>query len=102
MFRLRSHPEADAELDDQLAYLSRETLWQATKFADAFQAALVRIRTHPTHAHFIWKEFRRFNMPGFSHSLIYRSRNDEVFLIAVMHEKRHPDYWKNRIQDDLE
>lgn len=72
MFDLRTHPEAEQELDDAVRHLAERTLWQATRFADAYHSALVRIRTEPAHAHFVWREFRRYNIPGFSHSLIYR------------------------------
>ena len=101
MHEIRSHPEADLELEDALRFLSEQTLWQATRFADAFYAALIRIRTQPSCSHFVWQDFRRYNIPGFSHALIYRQRAHEVYVIAVMHQKRHPDYWKHRIEDDI-
>ncbi len=100
MFRLRTHPEADHEVDNIVRYLSERTLWQGTRFSDAYESTLKRITTRPEGTHFIWREFRRYNIPGFSHALIYRFHHNEVFLIAVMHEKRHPDYWKHRIEDD--
>ena len=100
MYKLRTHPEADAELDEQLGYLRERTLWQATRFADAFHGSLMRLRSHPTLSHFVWKEFRRYNIPGFSHAIIYRVEEDAIYVVAVIHEKRHPDYWKHRIDDD--
>jgi plasmid stabilization system protein ParE len=100
--RLRTHPEADRELEEAISYLADRTLWQASRFADAYHAALDRIIARPEGCHFVWREYRRYNIPGYSHALIYRSRQDEVHLIAVMHEKRHPDYWKYRISDDQE
>jgi hypothetical protein len=32
--------------------------------------------------------------------VIYREEADAIYVIAVMHEKRHPDYWKERIDED--
>jgi len=29
--------------------------------------------------------------------LIFREHNDEVQIIAVMHMKRRPSYWKERV-----
>ncbi len=100
MYDLRTHAEADIELDEALRYLSERTLWQATRFADALHTALKQIRTRPEGSHFVWREFRRYNINGFSYALIYRQQGREVFVIAVMHQKRHPDYWKHRIEDD--
>ena len=102
MFSLRTHPEATAELDEQLAYLkTKELPWSATKFADAYDAALTKIVSHPTRGHFVWREFRRYNIPGQSYALIYREEGTVIFLIALMHEKRHPDYWKSRVPESL-
>ncbi len=33
--------------------------------------------------------------------VVYREYGDAVYVIAVAHEKRHPDYWKRRIIDDI-
>ena len=99
MFKLRTHPEADIELESALQYFAEQTLWQAGRFADAYHAALQKIRHHPECTHFIWKSYRRFNLQRFSYSLIYRHKGDEVYLIALAHDKRHPDYWKTRITD---
>lgn len=45
MFSLRTHPEATAEIDEQLAYLkTKELPWSATKFADAYDAALTELK----------------------------------------------------------
>ncbi len=45
MHELRTHPEADAELEETLRYLSENTLWQATRFADNHHAALLKSGT---------------------------------------------------------
>jgi plasmid stabilization system protein ParE len=100
MSSFRTHPEAAEELDDQLAYLKARTLWAASKFADAYAAALTKIQSHPASGHFVWRQFRRYNIPGQSHAVIYREEADAIYVIAVMHEKRHPDYWKERIDED--
>ncbi len=100
MYDLRTHPEADAELEDQLAYLAERTLWQAGRFADRYRESLIRLRKYRTLDPFVWREFSRYNVPDSSHSIIYRVSKNEVFIIALMHEKRHPDYWKHRIADD--
>lgn len=97
MFELTSHPEVSQELDDQLAWLSRKTLWMAARFADAYAEALRVLATQPTRGHLIWKDYRRYNIPRFPHALIYRAHENTVYLMALMHERRHPDYWKARI-----
>ena len=99
MYDLRTHPEADKELAEALGYLAERTLWHANRFADTYHAALRRLHKQPECRHFVWRDFRRFNISPYPYGIIYRLRNEEVFIVALMHEKRHPDYWKSRIDD---
>jgi len=69
----------------------------ASRFADAYAEALQILTTWPARGHFIWKQYRRYNIPKFPHALIYRVSGSTVHLIALMHERCHPDYWKTRI-----
>lgn len=102
MYKLRTHPEADRELEDIIQRLKDGTLWQASRFADHYYSALLKIREHPEGAHFIWTDYRRLNLKRYPYGLIYRQRDDGIYLIAVAHERRHPDCWKHRIQDNEE
>ncbi len=96
-FEIRTHPAFDRELEEQIAWLKEKTLWVAPRFADAVQKALELLSDRPNFGHPVWQEFRRYNLPGFSHALIYRIEGSTLYLIALMHERRHPDYWKHRL-----
>ncbi len=49
----------------------------------------------------LWRQrkgsFRRINLPAFPYYIAYFIRNETVFVAAVAHAKRHPDYWKRRL-----
>jgi hypothetical protein len=38
-------------------------------------------------------------MKRFSRSIIYRDEDGVVYVVAVMHQRRHPDYWKSRVDE---
>jgi len=40
---------------------------------------------------------RKCRIVRFPYTLIFRELNGEMQVIAVMHMKRHPNYWKERI-----
>lgn len=103
-YSVRTHPEADLELDDYFAYLARETLWQVGQFADHLDVAVGRLRDQPTLCHFVWNDFRRFNMKKYPISIIYRvePESKSIYVVAFMHQRRHPDYWKSRIDEATE
>jgi plasmid stabilization system protein ParE len=102
MNELQQHPEVEAEIDESVHYLEARSLWAADDFIEELRAAMRKIRLNPKHCHFTYQEYRRCNIPRFHHAIIYRQRSEDVvYVIAVIHDKRSPDYWKKRIIDDL-
>ncbi len=42
-------------------------------------------------------KFRRYLIDRFPFGIIYRIEKDTIYIIAIMHLKRRPNYWKKRI-----
>lgn len=100
MKELAQHPEVEAEIEDQVLYYENVSLWSAGHFIEELHDSLLKIRTTPGACHFIHQTYRRCQLRRFPFSLIYREKTAEIYVIALMHDKRHPDYWKARITDD--
>ncbi|WP_395748208.1 hypothetical protein [Prosthecobacter sp.] len=99
MLELQLHPEVEAEIEDWATILAEHSDRAPIQFLAEVRSAFQRICEHPTHAHFIYRNYRRLNLIRFSQAIIYREHSNAVYVIAMMHEKRHPDYWKYRIAD---
>jgi len=41
---------------------------------------------------------RRYLLKNFPYYLIYREINNEIEVVAVMHERRRPGYWRHRLE----
>jgi plasmid stabilization system protein ParE len=41
---------------------------------------------------------RRVKVGGFPYNIIYVLRSDIVFVVAVVHQKRHPRHWLARLE----
>jgi len=41
-------------------------------------------------------EFQRFLLSKFPFSIIYRHKQETIFVVAVMHNSRKPGYWRAR------
>jgi toxin ParE1/3/4 len=39
---------------------------------------------------------RQLTVRGFPYLVVYRIRPDDVYVIAVAHAKRRPEYWRDR------
>jgi plasmid stabilization system protein ParE len=44
-------------------------------------------------------DVRRWNLRHFPYALIFRRVDDVIEIIAVMHARREPEYWKSRLRE---
>jgi plasmid stabilization system protein ParE len=44
------------------------------------------------------QNIRRCRLKRFPYSLLYRADAEEIVVIAVMHHRRRPDYWRSRLK----
>ena len=91
------HPQADAEfLLAQQRYTDASPLL-GRRFYDEITSVFSRIIQHPLR----YKQFdppaRRLFANGFPYEVIYVARPDTIWIIAVMHVRREPGYWRERI-----
>ena len=66
------------------------------EFLDAVDEAVSRIKMNPQGGSPAGGRFRRVYLSRFPYALVYSLERDIAFVAAVMHLKRHPDYWRER------
>jgi toxin ParE1/3/4 len=91
------HPEADAEfLLAQQRYTDASPLL-GRRFYEEVTSVFRRVVEHPLR----FKQFdppaRRLFANGFPYAVVYVVKPDAVWIIAVMHVRREPSYWKQRL-----
>jgi plasmid stabilization system protein ParE len=79
---VRFHPEADLELVE-----ARK--WYAARSEVAAQAFSL---TYPAGR----RGERRFVLDRFPYTVLYRVREDHIYITAVAHQSRRPGYWQHR------
>ncbi len=93
----RWHPEAVAEADAAASFYRERRRELGVRFVNSLDEALGRISIKPE----IYRELepgtRKTRLKTFPYALVYRVRNDKVEIIAVMHVRRRPGYWKDRV-----
>ena len=87
---------ANAEYLEALVWYLERELEVADRFADEVARVLASIGENPR----LWPEiepgFRRALLRGFPYSLIFSIESDRAFVLAVVHHKREPGYWRDR------
>ena len=101
--RVRAHRDAELEIDAAAAYFRGEQAGLEDDFVDAVGERLAafarlpgiarRAPDAPPHV-----DVRRLRLPRFHYVLILAMESKQsAVLVAVMHEKREPGYWRDRI-----
>ncbi|MGV3663711.1 MAG: type II toxin-antitoxin system RelE/ParE family toxin [Prosthecobacter sp.] len=91
------HPEAVEELDDATAYYAKSSILVAARFTEAVEAGVHAIAQHPERQAFLRTTGKRaFRLTKFPYHIVYEELPDRIWVNAVAHERRHPDYWKDR------
>ena len=96
MVRFRLHPDADAEAIEAAARIKADDPAQGEMFVRAVEDALLWVQKEPLLFHCFDGEFRKVRLGKFRYSLVFRIRDNEVQLLAIMHTSRRPGYWKKR------
>lgn len=90
------HPEALAEADGAAAFYKEQQPDLEVRFLEALNDAISRIRRNPLIYRRIEGEVRKCRILRFPYGIVYRVSNDRIEIIAVMHLRQQPGYWKSR------
>ena len=91
--------EAEEELNYSAQYYNNQAPGLGFDFLEEIEKALQEIEQTPERWSNYKKNIRKFNTKRFPFSLYYKFEKnvDKIVILAVAHQKRKPDYWKNRI-----
>lgn len=91
------HPDARHEFNEAALYYERQAAGLGLRFVDAVESGFRQIERSP----FTWRcirgDIRRFLVKTFPFGIVYVCQDDRIFVLAIMHFKREPDYWLGRL-----
>ncbi|SRR5665213_899392 len=91
------HPEAEAELIYAVNYYETCEGGLGYDFAVEVYVAVQRILANPKAWQFIEENIRRSLVNRFPYGVLYAEDKNEIYILAIMHLHRNPDYWKQRM-----
>lgn len=94
--KITFHPNAILDLDEISDWYDAQKENLGYEFLKEFEKLIALIQVFPKMFPILKKEFRKALMSRFPYVVIYKVYNDEIFIAAVMHCKRNPDFWKER------
>ncbi|MEW6246878.1 MAG: type II toxin-antitoxin system RelE/ParE family toxin [Nitrospirota bacterium] len=96
-FQIKFHREASEELERAKAWYEQQRAGLGEAFLHEVESAISRIRDNPT----TWpcypgKDTQRYILHRFPFGIVYQRQSQIIRVLAVMHLKREPGYWKRR------
>jgi len=93
---LELHPAAEAEAREaRLRYRASDPT-VAVRFMAALDRAMDQVADHPER----WPSYlhgtRRLLVRRFPFAIVYRVEAQRVLVVAIVHQRRRPGYWRRR------
>jgi len=91
------HPEADTEFFEAVEYYDACEPGLGYDFSLEVFSTVHTIVNSPAAWPVLEEDVRRCLVNRFPYGVLYSIEGLEIFILAVMHLRRNPDYWKKRL-----
>lgn len=91
------HPLAESEMIGSAAFYEDRRTFLGDEFLDSIDETLAKIRTVPEMGRTEKLRARSWKVKRFPFRLFYLIQPDRIWIVAVAHLSRRPDYWLNRL-----
>jgi plasmid stabilization system protein ParE len=89
--------EALNEANAAARYYHQQQAGLGQRFIEAVEDAATRISHRPLLYRKLTDDVRKCKLPHFPFGIVYSVREEAIYIIAVMHIRQEPGYWKHRI-----
>ena len=96
--RFEFHPHARAELRQAVQFYEAEAGGLGAEFAAEVRAAIDQVLEYPESGSPARAGTRRRLLSRFPYSLVYLPESEILTIVALMHHRREPDYWVDRLR----
>lgn len=88
---------AEEEMTEASLFYEKASHGLGSDFLDDVQHAINIVRSQPLIGRDLGDGFRRVLLSKFPFSLIHAIASNEIVIVAVAHQRRRPDYWRERV-----
>ncbi|MCA9441624.1 MAG: type II toxin-antitoxin system RelE/ParE family toxin [Candidatus Omnitrophica bacterium] len=96
MKSIRFHPAAEDEMIESAAWYEMQQENLGSRFLASVRDSLNRISINPRVFPEIEGDVRRCLVRTFPYAILFRILEDGIRIVAVMHTRRNPNYWRGR------
>lgn len=88
---------AQEEMTAAARYYQTQSIGLGTQFLAEAERTIAAIASHPRAAPKVQQDIRRRLLKRFPFGVLYIATADEIVILAVMHLRRRPGYWQDRL-----
>jgi toxin ParE1/3/4 len=96
--RVTFEPDAESELIGAVDYLNGVRPGLGDELSDAVEEALALVEQFPEAWQIVEEGARRIRTKRFQYGIVYLYEGDSIHVVAVMHLRRKPGYWLDRLR----
>jgi plasmid stabilization system protein ParE len=90
-------PEARRDFDESFDWYAERSVRAATRFLVAVETAISAIAADPMRFAVVDEVHRECPVARYPFRIVYRIVPDRIVVVAVVHAKRRPGYWRGRV-----
>ena len=90
------HPHAERELEEIESHYDGILHELGNRFREDVEMTISRILKFPNGWQPLSELVRRCRLNSFPYGIVYQVNTNGILLVAVMHNRRRPDYWTYR------
>ena len=91
------HPQALEELFQATEYYESKVEGLGQRFLDKIELCVTDISESPERWTYFVLNTRRRLLDRFPYMLVFLNEANRIYILAVMHQRRRPGYWKKRL-----
>ncbi len=92
------HPEAAVEFEEAVQFYRPRGRTLGDRYAREVRATIARIVGTPNRWRILEEDVRLCRLRVFPYVVLYTIEPDYILIVAVMHGKRRPGYWRHRLE----
>jgi plasmid stabilization system protein ParE len=91
-------PFAEQDIKDSVSHYKDQGHGLEKHFLKVIDQAFRIISENPSYFPYVKKRIRKFVIKGFPFCIFYIVQEEDIYILAVFHNKRNPKNWKSRIK----
>ena len=96
------HPEAGQEYREAAIFYDSRRTGLGAAFTLEVEATIERIKEAPDRWPIIEEDVRKCLTHVFPYAILYTIEQEAILVVSVMHLRRKPDHWRNRLSDPVD